>query len=103
MMNNLNPSSTNQDEDLTTGIGSQKTYELKVFDENEAYRQLEIIQLILYIRKFKKNLSTYHIKKSKIFIRLLIKIYMTLSEELTPITLKIEHVQVLKWTYFARY
>ncbi|WP_228715832.1 hypothetical protein [Acinetobacter schindleri] len=55
-MNNLNPSSTNQDEDLTTSIGSQKTYELKVFDENEAYRQLEIIQLILHIRKSEKKI-----------------------------------------------
>ena len=68
MMNNLNPSSTNQDEDLTTSIGSQKTYELKVFDENEAYRQLEIIQLILHIRKFeKKPIYLPHQKKQNIY------------------------------------
>lgn len=69
MMNNLNPSSTNQDEDLTTSIGSQKTYELKVFDENEAYRQLEIIQLILHIRKSeKKSIYLPHQKKQNIYL-----------------------------------
>ena len=68
MMNNLNASSTIQDEDLTTSIGSQKTYELKVFDENEAYRQLEIIQLILHIRKFeKKPIYLPHQKKQNIY------------------------------------
>lgn len=68
MMNNLNPPSTTQDENLTKSVGSQGTYELKVFNENEAYRQLEIIQLILHIRKFeKKPIYLPHQKKQNIY------------------------------------
>ena len=55
MMSNLNPSPTIQDKNLTTSTDSQDIIELRVFDENEAYRQLEIIQLILHIEKIKKN------------------------------------------------
>nr|WP_225873528.1 inovirus-type Gp2 protein [Acinetobacter baumannii] len=51
MMNPLSPPPNIQDESLTKRVGSQETYELKVFNENEAYRQLEIILLILYLEK----------------------------------------------------
>lgn len=68
MINNLNPYPTAQDENLTTSIGSQETYELKVFDENEAYRQLEIIQLILYLEKSgTKPIYLQHQKKQNIY------------------------------------
>ncbi|PRO25561.1 hypothetical protein B9W69_21390, partial [Acinetobacter baumannii] len=50
-MNPLSPPPNIQDESLTKRVGSQETYELKVFNENEAYRQLEIILLILYLEK----------------------------------------------------
>ncbi|SST61215.1 Uncharacterised protein [Acinetobacter baumannii] len=46
-MNPLSPPPNIQNESLTKRVGSQETYELKVFNENEAYRQLEIILLIL--------------------------------------------------------
>lgn len=51
MMNTLNPPPTTRDENSSRNTVSQQVYELQLLDENEAYRQLEIIQLILYLEK----------------------------------------------------
>lgn len=50
-MTHFNSSHTTRDENASTSIVFQQSYELKLFDENEAYHQLEIIQLILYLEK----------------------------------------------------
>lgn len=50
-MTHFNSSHTTRDENASTSIVFKQPYELKLFDENEAYHQLEIIQLILYLVK----------------------------------------------------